>query len=61
MRIKIELSEFGTSKGKHILFDAEEIGLRYVENSMGRVFDTIDEQLFFLMVIKHGITFTRLD
>lgn len=61
MRIKIEPEGFGTLKDGPFICDAEEIGLRYVENSMGRVYDVIDKQLFFLMVVEHGITFTRLD
>lgn len=62
MRIKIESDVFGTlGRTPFILSDADIIGLHYVENSRGRVFDIVDEQLFFLMVVKYGITFKRLD
>jgi len=48
-----------------IVCDSEEIGLRYIaiyiKKNFARVYDIIDEQLFFLKVVEHGITFEKLD
>lgn len=59
MRIKINANEWGTLRDDQptILIE-EEIGLRYVENSRRTMFDVIDKELFFLSVIKYGISFT---
>jgi hypothetical protein len=66
MRIKIETDGWGTLTGEMIIVcDSEEIGLRYIaiyiKKNFARVYDIIDEQLFFLKVVEHGITFEKLD
>jgi len=45
----------------NIPFELEDsdLGLNYISNSRN-VFDVIDEQIFFLMVVKHSIVFEEV-
>ena len=45
----------------NIPFELEDsdLGLKYISNSRN-VFDVIDKQIFFLMVIKHSIVFEEV-
>lgn len=60
MTIVIYGGGFGTFNP---IFDKlNDIGLKYTTNIKAGVFyDIVDEKLFFLSVIKHGITFKKAD
>lgn len=40
--------------------DAHNIGLQYVFGTHGAIYDVIDEQLFMLAVIQHGLKFVEV-
>jgi hypothetical protein len=57
MRIKLIKS---TNRSALLELDDADLGLKYISNSRN-LFDVIDKQLFFLMVIKYGITFEEIE
>ena len=61
MKIKIDHDKWGTLFDDAAMPFDEEVGLSYVKNSRRTMFDVIDKELFFLSIIKYGITFTNLD
>ena len=63
MRVKINIHEngWGSLRYEQPMLCEEKVGLLHVENSMMSIFDVIDEKLFFLSVIKYGMSFTVLD
>lgn len=61
MKIKIDHNEWGNLFDDPAMPFDEEVGLSYVKNSGRTIFDVIDKKLFFLGVVKYGITFKTID
>ena len=64
MRIRIQKHDWGDysqqTAGCFCDF-AENVGLRYIENSSATMFDVIDEKLFMFSIIKYGIRSESMD
>jgi len=60
MKKRIEIYGNGWGTYNPNIFNMQDIGIKYLKRQAGTNFDIVDEELFFLSVIKYGITFNEI-